>query len=627
MLSEILITTTVKSIAKKLIDAGVGAIKWQSNKILQALTNDKILDHYAQNAVNRVFVFRTLIHGDKNVYLDEVYYPLKLKHNDGNLSIEVTEKTKLPTHSPVCIVGIAGQGKTTVMRKLFLEELIRKESLPFFISLRQVKDYESLSCEELLHKHLILNGIDCEIKDVIYLCKSKKISFYFDGFDEIPFSQRVFALDTINKIYECYRCPVTVTTRPETEITRSAGYDTYHVNFLNRDDILAILENTVTDADAHDFIINLLESKDFLMESIRTPILLDIFVITSTALREDPNSISDYYDGLFTALLHRHDLIKNLTRVKKSNLPDRILEKCFSLFSFFSLMNSKGDFSRAEINELFAKSATALKVEKLPEDIADDIIGGTNILVKDGYDNYVYIHKSIQEYFAAKCVSTMDDSAKENIYNNYSKMESYQLGSSFMLMLSYLDSFSFIKLYIFEVLDQAQCLKDNLIITLPKKDFVHHLELWILEIDLENIGCFSLAAQRIGPWKQIHEIERISTYISTTRFEHSLDILGHNIMMVNGGKVARLVRNGIIKPLPKDDPRNKKLINKGSLNVIIEISSTKRYIDDYDAIFEKAYENYTSSVHIINKYIKEYYHNKIESNNILNCMIDKIKFK
>lgn len=627
MLSEIVITATVKSIATKLIDVGAGALKRKSNKILQALTNDNIIEHYTQNAVNRVFVFRTLIHGDKNVYLDEVYYPLKLDFYDDNPPIEVTEETKLPTHSPICIVGIAGQGKTTVMRKLFLEELVRKESLPFFISLRQVKDYESLTCEGLLHKHLTSNGIDCDIDDVCHLCKSKKISFYFDGFDEIPFNQRGFALDIITTIYERYRCPVTVTTRPETEITRAPGYDTYKVNFLDATDIFAILRNTITDYNAHDFIVNLLQTKSFLMESIRTPILLDIFIITSTALREDPNSISDYYDGLFSALLHRHDLIKNLTRTKKSNLPDRILEQSFALFSFFSLMNSKGDFSRLEINELFAKSATALKIDKLPEDIADDIIDGTNILVKDGYDNYVYIHKSIQEYFAAKCISTMNDAAKENIYNNFKKMSQYELGTSFMIMVSYLDSFSFIKFYILEKLHKAQCLNDNIITLLSKEDYIRHLESWTLEIDLEDLGCSSLSTQRTEHWEQIQYIEQISNYISLRRPILSLEAMGNDILMENGDKIANLVSKGTIKTLSKNDPRIEDLPNVNSTSVFIDIASTKRFIDNYDSIFDITYRNYIELVSIINKYIQENYHDKIESNDILNCMIDNIKFK
>ncbi|HGH3371425.1 TPA: hypothetical protein ACJIK4_000885 [Kluyvera cryocrescens] len=175
MLSEALITATVKITATKLLDAGIGTLKRNGNKILRALNNDKILEIYTKNAVNRVFVFRTLTHGDKNVYLDEVYYPLKLTNSNSRLSIEVKDGTRLPKHSPICIIGIAGQGKTTVMRKLFLEELVQQETLPFFISLRQIKNYEDLTCEKLLLNHLRTNGIKCDLEDVEYLCDSQKI--------------------------------------------------------------------------------------------------------------------------------------------------------------------------------------------------------------------------------------------------------------------------------------------------------------------------------------------------------------------------------------------------------------------------------------------------------------------
>lgn len=627
MLSETIITTTVKALATKLIDTGVGAIKKRSNGILLALKNDKILNLYTQNAVNRVFVFRTLIHGDRNVYLDEVYHPLKLSESNKLDHIKVTNNTRLPDHTPICIIGIAGQGKTTVMRKLFLEELVAQKTLPFFISLRQIKNYDNLSCEELLLNHLRSNGIPCSMEDVTYLCESKKISFYFDGFDEIPFNQRNPALETINTIHDKYRCPVTVTTRPETEITHSAGYKTYHVNFLEKHDILSILKKTVSDNDAREFLLRLLETKEFLMQSIKTPILLDIFIITSTALREDPNSISDYYDGLFSALLHRHDLIKNLTRIKKSNLTDRILEKCFSLFSFFSLMNSKGDFTRAEINELFAKSASALKIESLPEHIADDIIDGTNILVKDGYDNYVYIHKSIQEYFAAKCISNMDDSAKENIYKNFCKMGSYQLGTSFMMMISFLDSFSFTKLFILEKLATTNSLKDNTIIRLQKEDYFKNIESWILEIDPDGQDCHSLTTKNVGPWDQMDVVEQLATYISARRFRQSLEIIGDNIMLRNGREIASSVSEGMITPLKMDDPRLEGHQADNENSVLIDIGSAKACIKDYHDILEKSYSAYAESETILSEYIKLNYHDKIESSNILNSMIDNINFK
>ncbi|SNY63930.1 NACHT domain-containing NTPase [Enterobacter sp. CC120223-11] len=627
MLSEALITTTVKIIATKLLDAGTGTLKRNGNKILRALKNDKILDKYTKNAVNRVFVFRTLTHGDKNVYLDEVYYPLKLNHSAYKSTIEVKDGTRLPNHSPICIIGIAGQGKTTVMRKLFLEELVEQETLPFFISLRQIKDYENLTCEELLLNHLQANGIKCDLEDVIYLCNSQKISFYFDGFDEIPFTQRTLALETINSAYEKYGCPIIVTTRPETEITRTAGFDTYNVDFLRKKDIDSILRKTVTDKDAYDFIIKLLITKAFLMQSIRTPILLDIFIITSTALREDPNSISDYYDGLFSALLHRHDLIKNLTRTKKSNLSDRILERCFSLFSFFSLMNSKGDFSRSEINDLFAKSASAMKIDKSPEGIADDIIDGTNILVKDGYDNYVYIHKSIQEYFAAKCISTMDDSAKANIYNNFKNMHQHQLSTSLMMMLSYLDGFDFVKLYILKKFQAADCLENELITKLEKKDYINHIGEWVLEINAADKRCSSLTTEHTGPWMQIEHVECIYSYLISDGVRQSLEFAGNEFMLERGDIIAEHVCNGDIKPLPPEHPKVKDTTPEVSENLFIELSSARSIINNYDELFDEPYESYSNSEIFINKYIKENYHDKIESTTILNSMIDNIKFK
>lgn len=115
---DIAIPIAIKSIVSGLIEFGGNEIKKKKNKILISLKSDKNIEKYIKNSVNKVFVFRTLLHGDRNVYLHEVYYPLNIKNVTTLQSTKIDDGTVLPSHSPVCIIGIAGQGKTTIMRKL-----------------------------------------------------------------------------------------------------------------------------------------------------------------------------------------------------------------------------------------------------------------------------------------------------------------------------------------------------------------------------------------------------------------------------------------------------------------------------------------------------------------------------
>ncbi|MCF8586459.1 NACHT domain-containing protein, partial [Enterobacter asburiae] len=446
-LVELSLPVVIKAIVTSLISIGGEELKKKKNNILLSFNSDKIVDKYIQSSISKVFVFRTLLHGDRNVYLHEVYYPLNIRNTSNNNIILVEDNTILPAHSPICIVGIAGQGKTTIMRKLFLEELSIQDKFPVFISLRQVEDFHNLSCAQLLLNHLNSKGVDGTIEDAKYLCEKGMISFFFDGFDEIPFNQRMNALKTIGEAHEKYGCKVVVTTRPDTEITRIPGYDIYSVEYLKQGMLYSVINNTIDDVDTAVNLTNMLKNKEFIRDSIKTPILLDIFIVTSRNFTNDPKSITDYYSGLFSALLYRHDLIKNLTREKRSGLVDRELERCFSLFSFLSYFNEKSDFTRNDLLSFFDKSIKGNKISSTAEKVADDIVDGTNLIVKDGYDHFVYIHRSIQEYFSAKFISTMKKDMKQSIYDKLIKRDSSYENTNLLVMSSYLDPFCFSELY------------------------------------------------------------------------------------------------------------------------------------------------------------------------------------
>lgn len=291
------------------------------NNIAKAFKKSHLIEDYLEKAVYKVFVFRTITKGNVDVYLDEIYHPIKIKPNDRDENIRIKAITVgdncyIERKGCVAIVGLAGQGKTTIMRKLFLEELVRKERIPFFLTLRQFDYSTKVGCEGILLEHMNANGIDCELDDVIDVLKTGKVVFYWDGFDEIKSSERENALAMINSIYDKYSCSSLVTTRPDTEITRQAGVFLYRVEKLSRQDVILMIEKIVSDQITSNSIIELLKKRRFLSETIRTPILIDILIVTSLSLNDEPNSIRDYYDHLFTALMYRHDLSKNYKREK-----------------------------------------------------------------------------------------------------------------------------------------------------------------------------------------------------------------------------------------------------------------------------------------------------------------------
>ncbi len=73
-------------------------------------------------------------------FLDDIYYPLTVEVASNKDKVVIKDGVTLPFHGIVNIVGIAGQGKSTILRKLFSEEIKKSERMPFFIELRRVKN-------------------------------------------------------------------------------------------------------------------------------------------------------------------------------------------------------------------------------------------------------------------------------------------------------------------------------------------------------------------------------------------------------------------------------------------------------------------------------------------------------
>ncbi|WP_176063374.1 NACHT domain-containing protein [Serratia marcescens] len=497
LITESLLSGIFKTIGSTIADSGVRLTKLKGNKIIEAFSNKKIADDYLKSAVHKIFVFRTITKGDRDVYLDEIYYPLRLRKGLGKdrkkvAKISIGDNAKIDSDGCSVIAGLAGQGKTTIMRKLFLEELVRKERLPFFITLRQY-DYQKNGCEDILLEHLISNGVDCDRSDVVGILKTKRVILFWDGFDEIVSTQRNKALSMISSVYDRYGCSSVVTTRPDTEITRQPGINIYTVDYLTPEDVSRMVIKIVNNKDASDSILSVLKNKRFLRHTIKTPILVDVLIVTSSSLGDNPNSIGDYYNHLFSALMFRHDLNKNYNREKKSLLSNKTLEECFSFFSFFSLIESNSDFTLDTMQFYFKRAKDAKKIKTNEECICTDIVDGTNLIVRDGYDNYVYIHRSIQEYFAAKCISQFNPEQKKLFLDKYAKLDIRRKQTNMLIMLSYIEPVCFYKLYLIPLLERNNVILENKLVYKSKEEIEQLIDEWMIGFneDITDIDAFS----------------------------------------------------------------------------------------------------------------------------------------
>lgn len=611
--SKVLITELSKRILDSL-DVGNKA-----KAVFSKLKVDKIANSYSEKTISRVLRFKTLTSKGAICYLDEVYYPLKIGQiNNFHIESEynhaesflIKDGVRLIEDNCIVISGKAGQGKTTIMRKLFIEELKYSDRFPFFITLRD-QDYSgAVNAAELLRNHLCDHGVECNFGEAEALLKSNKIVVFLDGFDEITKSDRKKALKLIDSLHLTYNCPSIVTTRPDTELDNFVNASHYAVMDLSANDIYGIIDKLVSNEESKAPMLSVIKNNNSLRETIRTPILVSIFILTYPSLKNEPQSVADFYDTLFHALIYQHDASKAFIRKKESNLDNKILEECFSFFSLTTYMKGQGTFSNKELCDNFHETCVNLGISERYTGVMDDIVNGTNLLTLEGHDRYVYIHRSIQEYFSAKCIQSFDEESKELAYKELMSNDFYSKSINILKMLALTDTQYLSRFYILPRLGMTS---DSLteLVAQPKDIILETLK----KIEVGSIGEYDVETG----YKLNHFRNKI---INKKRFSYEEDILDKynevvRVITLDSGNIssAKSFFYGIVHERSNEIMHG--INNKyPELNILenykLNISQKNGFFIDSDYWFEflteeefdSIYLEYLEEVETINKYLR-----------------------
>jgi hypothetical protein len=377
-------------------------------------------DAISLKVTEKYLTFRTLQSRTQDIFIGDIYHPLKIKKTDSDENIVTLVDNEFISTKIACIVGKAGQGKTTILRKMVYNHLnMDSNEFPIIITLRNIDwTKPSIDLKEIVSiefKELGINNISLEA--YAFLLIKNRIKIFFDGFDEVTTANRSKAIALITSAYSTYNCACIVTTRPGTEIQLLSGIViNYTLLDLDYDDVKIIIERNprILTVDKTQ-ILTLLDSKREIANILVTPIILDVFITTYPELSADPTSLIDVYEQLFTSLISTHDRLKiSFQRESQSSLNVKQLEEVFWGASF-RLLLSRNDvtFTESEIAKAFLVSTEKLGLEDYNTHL--DVINQTSLIQADG-NEYSYIHKSIIEFHAAKHILNLSDAARISYY-------------------------------------------------------------------------------------------------------------------------------------------------------------------------------------------------------------------
>ncbi|KAB8154041.1 NACHT domain-containing protein [Kordia sp. TARA_039_SRF] len=411
--------SSIAKIFKSPLDKLFGLI---GNELSQTFSN-RLLEYQVEE-YKRNYYCKTILHRSTPKALPEFYEPLYILKPRSDNRIETTSTTKLfENRNYITLIGNAGSGKSTIVKYLFTNCFKEKYKIPIKLELRYLNEHEGRLNDYIFNEifHFQKLGFSDEIID--RMLSSGEFIFFFDGYDEISSKIKEKTTKDIDSFVMKYsKNNYILTSRPYTNIETLPLFENYQVSELNEEEIAFFVKKQLPSQEAElaEKIINTIhknENKSY-QAYLSNPLLLSMFVLTYQSYSNVPQKRSDFYEQVFNALFSSHDSLSKLgfEHEKLSGLSKEQFEEVLQLFSFLSFFDEKFIFSRTYLFE----KLTLIKSKKNHlifdnSKIINDLQVAIAILIEEGV-NYTFPHRSLQEYFAAKYISKLDNKNKERIY-------------------------------------------------------------------------------------------------------------------------------------------------------------------------------------------------------------------
>ena len=506
VISTVILGPIVNSISAGAKKAGIKGIeKWEQTKF-----HTKV-----QKKISSIESLKTFWSADKLVMLHDFYYPSKIVTEKGSRHYQLLPD--LPEGNLI-IEGIVGQGKSIYLRHLATSEIRSNQSnnFPIFIEFRTLT--KEITLENSIKSYLDdinINGYDESTFE--YVMSSGKFVLLLDAFDEIDDDVTKDTYLQIDRYTEKYdNLKIIITSRPSAEIQKSSRFKKLRLAPLTESDYTPFLSklglSSVFIGELKSAIKN---SPSKISELITTPLMLTLVVLAYWSVKEIPENLPDFFEVLFKCVFSGHDNAKPyINRTLATNLSEKKLQELFEVFCFVCIKNkTTRSLSTANFDKYFDLAKTLLNGSACEaEDFRHDMNKVACLILPDGFDTWVFLHKSVLEYYAASFVKKSSENFAMKFYEY--AMRDPQPWMEVLTFLNYIDEYRFKKYYLLEelktVLLELDKLDDgfspsSLVAYFNFIGFNFSMTLEITDHIEATIGSFGSKKPRFSTWNTSHK--------------------------------------------------------------------------------------------------------------------------
>jgi hypothetical protein len=379
---------------------------------------------YLKASIKRYGNVKTLLYRENSVPIDDIYIQLTLRNKEFRVDSS-SILNLININRQILVVASGGSGKSMLFKYLFLNTIRDTDYIPIFVELR---DFNDLSNDSTL--------IDCIYKSITNLkfsmdqkyftkaLESGRFVFFFDAYDEVDENRRGYVKKQIQQMCSKYdQNYYIVSSRPLNENAGFIGWDNFvqlNVCKLNKAQSLLLVQKLDFNKEVKDKFIQELDIHlyDKHTSFASYPLLLTIMLLTYDQYAEIPDKIHLFYQECFHTLYSRHDASKgSYKRLITSNLALDDFDKVLCVLSALSYTSKIRSFNSETLLENINKSKILSGINFDTTAYKNDLIEAVCVIFQEGFD-FVFTHRTFQEYFTAKYISRLGDKEQKEILMN-----------------------------------------------------------------------------------------------------------------------------------------------------------------------------------------------------------------
>ncbi|MDI9313000.1 MAG: NACHT domain-containing protein [Limnohabitans sp.] len=385
---------------------------------------------YFYRTYKRVSIINTLVFNNSQRFIKDIYLPLTLvektekkeiKHKIQSFPSELLNK-----YEKLLITDNAGMGKSTLVKKIFLDTIDEKKGIPLLIELRRLSKDKKIIAE--IQEQLNSLAKDFNNSLLLQLLTEGGFVIFLDGYDEIPLSDREIVTEDLQSfISKDTNNTFILTSRPENALKGFGDFQEVKIEPLKKKEAFELLRKYDKQGPVSTLLIKKLEETDManISEFLTNPLLVSLLFTAFQHKQTIPFKKHIFYRQVYDANFESHDLTKgdSYTHDKYTKLEIDDFHRVLRHIGYSCLKdNQRIEFNKDEILALIRKAKIfCVDLNFNESDFLKDLLSTVPLFTQDG--NYFrWAHKSLQEYFAAQFIY-LDSKGQQSkillqLYNN-----------------------------------------------------------------------------------------------------------------------------------------------------------------------------------------------------------------